>query len=365
MIHICDLINELTYICHSWHNHKFNRVKKLLTLMLLLICFSGISQPPGGDRRVILIKNNRNATFLRITGKTWVSVRTNSGISLTGQVKRVHGDTIFLPDTLLRVSDIDSLSLHGGHSDFNMFPDHGTRIVFVAGSPDYQIICPPDSVYNKIGSFHNYYSRLAHKATNKRNEATSPFLYRNFLKMNISKLFHLEIAFSYERMISRKFTWETELSAIFGITSADAYYMINYPIYNYSGFSVTTNPKFYIINSRTYLAPVFMYRYLWAIGMRTDWPGKGGNGELQDQYRNDFGLSIRIGAMKRYGKFVVDFYVGGGVKYIMLHQLVYGSYLYHDSGTMHWYNEDHSPNVTDQRLIGPVINAGIKIGLAF
>ena len=69
--------------------------------------------------------------------------------------------------------------------------------------------------------------------------------------------------------------------------------------------------------------------------------------------------------MKRYGIFVVDYYFGGGVKYIMLHQLVYGSYLYHDSSTMRWYHEDHSPDVFDRVLPGLVINLGIKIGFAF
>jgi hypothetical protein len=217
-----------------------------------------------------------------------------------------------------------------------------------------------------MGTFHIYYSHLVHKASKERHELTFPFLYNNFLKINISKLFHLEIAFSYERLINKKFTWETEVSAIFGVTSADAHYTINYPLYNYSGFSVTSDPKFYIINSRTYLAPVFMYRYLWVLGMRTSWPDKGGNSStLQDQYRNDFGLSLRIGVMKRYGKFVFDYYVGGGIKYILLHQLVYGSYYYHDSSTMYWFNADHSANTDDRRLFGPVINAGIKIGLAF
>lgn len=333
--------------------------------MLLLICLAAKSQLPGKDRRVILIKNTHHSTFTRIANRTWISVRTNSGLSLSGQVKSVRGDTIILQDTLVRVPDIDSLFFHQGRSDFSLFPDHGSRIVYVAGSPDWQIIYPPDTVYYNIGTFHSYYSRLAHQASQQRHEATFPLLYRNFLKVNISKIFHLEMAFSYERLISKNFTWETEVSAIFGVASADAYYTINYPLYNYNGFSITTNPKFYIINSRTYMAPVFMYRYLWAIGIRTDWPDKGGNGELQDQYRNDFGLSLRIGVMKRYKKFVIDYYVGGGVKYIMLHQLVYGSYYYHDSETMHWYNDDHSPNVYDRYLFGPVINAGIKLGFAF
>ena len=345
--------------------YKREQMKNLFTLMLMLIFLAARSQLPGGDRRVILIKNNRNSTFSRIANKTWVSVRTTSGAYFSGQVRKVRADTIFFQDTWLRVSDIDSLFFMQQRPGFDLHQNCSNRIAYVAGSPDWQIICPPDSVYYNMGTYHIYYAHLAHQATQKRHEATFPLLYRNFLKVNISKIFHLEMAFSYERMISKNFTWETEISAIFGVASADAYYTINYPFYNYSGFSVTSNPKFYIINSRTYLAPVFMYRYLWAIGIRTDWPDKGGNGELQDQYRNDFGLSLRIGVMKRYKKFVIDYYVGGGIKYIMLHQLVYGSYYYHDSETMRWYNVDHSPNVYDRYLFGPVINAGIKIGFAF
>jgi hypothetical protein len=108
-----------------------------------------------------------------------------------------------------------------------------------------------------------------------------------------------------------------------------------------------------------------MYRYLWAAGMRTDWPDKRDYGMLQDQYRNDLGLSFRVGYMRRYGQFVVDFYLGAGLKYVMLHQLIYADYLYHDSDAMHWRNEDHSPDVYDLFLYQPVINGGIKIGVAF
>lgn len=341
-------------------------MKNLFTLLLLVISFDAMSQPPDRDRRVILIRNNRTFEFSRVTKKTWVSVRTTSGAWLSGQVRTIRADTIFFQDTLLRVSDIDSLFLQRGPSGFGQFHHDGVRTAYVAGSPDWQIIYPPDSVYYNPGTFHIYYAHLAHQASQKQHELTFPFLYNNFLKINISKLFHLEIAFSYERLINKKFTWETEVSAIFGVASADANYTINYPLYNYSGFSVTTDPKFYIINSRTYLAPVFMYRYLWVLGMRTGWPDQKGNSTtLQDQYRNDFGLSLRIGVMKRYGKFVIECYVGGGIKYILLQQLEYGIYPYRDSGTMYWFNKDHSANIVNQRLFGPVINAGIKLGLAF
>jgi hypothetical protein len=100
--------------------------------------------------------------------------------------------------------------------------------------------------------------------------------------------------------------------------------------------------------------------------MRTDWPdNNSANGELQDQYRNDLGLSLRIGTMRCYGKTVVDWYIGGGIKYSMVHQIVYGRYLYHDSNAMYWFHPDHSADVDDHFLFQPVINFGIKIGRAF
>jgi hypothetical protein len=341
------------------------KLKNLFTLLILAFSFAAMSQPSERDRRVILIRNNHTFEFSRVTRKTWISVRTISGAKLSGQVRTVKGDTIFFQDTLLRVSDIDSLFFQRGPSGFGQFHYDDLKTAYIAGSPDWKIFIPPDSVYYNPGTFHIYYTRLVHHATQERHETRFPLLYRNFMKVNIAKMLHMEVAFSYERLITENFTWETELSAIFGVPSADAYYMNNYPLYNYNGFSITTYPKLYVINSRTYLGLVFMYRYLTVNGIRTDWPDKGDNGDLQDQYRNDYGISFRIGFMKCYGKFVVDYYVGGGVKYIMLHQLVYGSYLYHDSGQMHWFNEDHSANVSDRRLIGPVINVGIKLGLAF
>ncbi len=286
-------------------------------------------------------------------------------------------------------------------------PNRVTEFAYVAGSSAQQLICPPDSVYRNSWSYQLYVKGLIYEAKKARNQERNPLIetrnplignaaiqydsgysasdtgnllsnvkaftgktpqvrhYNNFLKWNITKLAHLEVAFSYERLITETLTWETELSAIFGVQSADAHYQIPQPLYNYNGFSVTTYPKLFLINSTTYFGAVFMYRYLWANDIRTGWPDQYESGLLQDQYRNDFGISLRIGIMRRYGSFVVDYYFGGGVKYITLHQLVYGYYQYHDSGSMRWYHEDHSPDVYDKALLGLVLNLGIKIGLAF
>jgi hypothetical protein len=61
----------------------------------------------------------------------------------------------------------------------------------------------------------------------------------------------------------------------------------------------------------------------------------------------------------------VDFYFGAGIKYITVHELAYAKYLYHDSNDKYWYNEDHSPKIINTTLFEPVVNLGVKIGVAF
>ncbi|MCX6281186.1 MAG: hypothetical protein NTU51_04430 [Bacteroidetes bacterium] len=340
-------------------------MKNFLFPLLLWACFSAFSQPWKPPRHVILIRNNHKEKLSQLTENYSISVIIKSGKLISGKVKLIRADTVFFPDTILLASEIDSLFSHSIKDIPRPFPKRQIPPNYVAGSPDWQLIFPPDSVYRDHRSYGLYFKSCLRQARSDWREKKNPLVFRNFLKFNVSKLAHLEIAFSYERVISKDFTWETELSTIFGIPGADAYYMINYPLYNYSGFSVTTNPKYYVINPSTYIGLVFMYRYLWAENLRTNWPEGGSNGDLQDQYRNDFGLSLRIGVMKRYKFFIVDYYLGGGVKLIQLHQLLYGYYLYHDSNAMQWYNPDHSPNINNLSLFGPVINLGIKIGFGF
>ena len=338
-------------------------MKRFLSLIFLVISFTAESQPLRKGSHVILIRNINNARFLRINENSNISVLTKSGKIIFGKIRLIKADTVFFHDTLVRVSDIDRLYYPLSHfrPERTLLDDR--RPAYVAGS-HWQIICPPDTVYRSSWNYMVYTHNLNTQARKARLALLNPLVYKNFLKWNLSKLFHLELAISYERLITKNFTWETELSAIIGFRDAPAYYSINYPLYNYSGFSFTTYPKYYF-NPRGYLGIVFMYRNLWVTGMRTDWPGSADNGDLQDQYRNDFGLSVRIGFMRRYGRFVVDCYVGGGVKYIYLHQLVYGHYGYHDSGIVYWKHQDHSPDLYYMNLFEPVLNLGIKIGRAF
>jgi len=361
-------------------------MRPILLLLLLILPVTLLSQPPRLLRHAILIRNNKTHKVFAIKENLRISLITSEGKGIHGTVRRISSDTLFFNESSILIRKIDTIYLAAGMvSAPNPFNKSGKMVLYAAGSPTYQIICPPDSVYRNPWTYKIYYTNILRRIKEEWRETRNPLedneiaalpsgsattdttpcrQYSSFLKWNISKLAHLEIALAYEQRIGRLFTWETELSAIFGVRTADAYYTIPVPLYNYNGFSVTTYPKYYIINSTTYVSAVAMYRYLWATDIRTDWPEKQENGQLQDQYRNDLGISLRIGIMKRYGVFVVDYYLGGGIKYILLHQLVYGYYLYHDSGQMRWYNEDHSPNIYDKVLLGPVINLGIKIGFA-
>ncbi len=340
-------------------------LKKVVTSLLLLSSVVAVSQPLRKVRHVILIRNNHTYKFSRVTENSNISIHIITGKDISGQVRLVKADTIFFHDTLVRVSDIDHLFIQTPLYLSNQMTDGRLRPDYIAGS-HWQIICPPDTVYRNPRAYQFYFKNLLRQAAHERHESRYPLLYGNFLKLNVAKLAHIEFAIAYERKIAKKITWEVEVSAILGI-AADAYYQINYPLFNYNGFSVTTYPKFYIFNSRTYIGLVFMYRNLWVNSVRTDWPDQGGtgNGKLQDQSRNDYGYSIRFGFMKRYGKFVVDYYIGAGLKSIQLHQKVYGIYRQHDTSEIGWYHEDHSPDVYDEIFLGPVLNLGVKIGLAF
>jgi predicted methyltransferase len=107
-----------------------------------------------------------------------------------------------------------------------------------------------------------------------------------------------------------------------------------------------------------------MYRNLWFKDQQFAWPDDSQNVHLQDQYRNDFGLSLRFGGMRRYGRFVIDYYIGGGFKTVILRQSNYG--MYDDFDNIIIYNNpDHSADVTNTTRIGLVLNLGIKIGGAF
>jgi hypothetical protein len=352
-------------------------MNKLPLLVLIFLSLNAWSQPGGPPKKVILFENHKGFFIFRIGEGQNLSVSLPGERKVTGPVWEIRSDTILIGDTMIVAGDILEIRKGANTAPPSETPA-GPRFrppvrqpadrsvgFYRADTSVWKIVCPPAQAYASRWSYHAYLSKRERILKREKDATYNPLIYKNFLKFNLLKLVHLEIAFAYERVIAPKLSWETEISFIFGIQGADAHYMMPYPAYNYNGFSVTTNPKYYIISPRGYLGMVFMYRYLWFDQVRTGWPDDDAAGELQDQDRNDYGLSLRIGMMRRYGQMVVDWYLGGGVKIIQLHQLVYAHYTYADSDSKHWLHEDHSPDVYDMVFLGPVINAGIKIGFGF
>jgi hypothetical protein len=337
-------------------------MKQFFTLLFLLICLANLSQSQENGSHEILIQNLNTSKLTRISENSNISIWTNTGKNISGRVRLIRADTIFFKDTLIRISNIERLYFKSALPTPHQGLDDERRLGYVAGWPNWRIICPPDSAYRDDWAWENYLHDLTKKEKEKRLEKLQPFIYKNFLKVNIAKLWHVELALSYERFLNKKISWETEISGIIGIP-IDDYTLINYPLYNYTGFSVTTYPKFYY-NTRGYVALVFMYRNLWFKDQQFAWPDVVDNIHLQDQYRNDFGLSLRFGAMKRFGRFVIDYYFGGGFKFVMLKQNIYGRYDDYDDKII-WNYPDHSAYVTYTDRVGIVINIGIKIGGAF
>jgi len=338
-------------------------MKRFLPLLFLLACFTAVSQPLRKGSHVILIRNLANWRLQRIDEKSNISVVTTSGKIISGEIRLIRADTIFFADTLIRLSDIFRIYYKSIFAFDNNPQYDEKRPVYESEKKEKEFICPPDSVYRSSWKYSVYIRHLTTKIRNQKLALQNPLVYKNFLKWNLTKIAHLELGISYERVIAKNLSWETEISGILGIPSS-YFSLINYPVFNYNGISITTYPKYYFI-PRTYISFVFMYRYLWVDGMKCNWPRGGSGTEFKSQQRNDYGLSIRIGFMRRYGKTVFDYYVGGGIKYITTHDLVYGYYP-EDSGQLDWIDrQGHSPKVYNKNLFGPVINIGIKIGGAF
>jgi len=288
----------------------------------------------------------------------------------SGRILKISQDTLFFDGftsrfrnfcTLKKMVNLPPLNNRHKAGTIRSDLDYGK-----ADSASWRIFIPPDSIYANQRNYSLYRKSLIHSLKREAFAiAYNPLKYKNSFKINLAKLLHVELALSYERVIDSVYSLETEVGYIVGFKNADGYYTINYPIYNYSGCFIQTIMKYYYNGNGAYFAPVLLYKYLWCTGMRTGFPFSSANGDLQDQFRNDYGISIRMGKAKRYGQFIVDYYAGLGVKLVSIHVNDYGKYLEHDEGRMTWYHTDHSPKVSEQSLIHPIVNLGVKIGAGF
>ena len=137
------------------------------------------------------------------------------------------------------------------------------------------------------------------------------------------------------------------------------------------GFSVLFGPKIYRLNNKYpgfYLEPYVIFKDLKYLNVYfpSDYANKP-NSEyypVGDKYTLVYGMTLRIGTVRKYGIVIVDYYAGIGFKVKDYTYFFYRYYDHYDSKTVYYF-ADHSPVIQKDTEIQPVINLGIKLGFGF
>ena len=307
-------------------------------------------------RRIILLERIDRPALVKISEKMVLHgmlAKDSIRHSLSVQVKRIKGDSLYLNNAGLRFHDLESV----GFSNFINYKR--------ADSLNWRVFFPADSIYRDYRSYSSYIHEVTRQFKSEKCSRFSCQSFHNIIKMNLTKIVNAEIAFDYERRISDRWTFEVEAGYQFDSDSSNSEDFLNLlPMYKYSGINIVAGPKFFL-GKITYVQLVGIYHYLEMTFAKSTVAMPGGKYGKQSQYRNDLGVALRIGIMtKSFGSMVIDSYAGIGLKFCMINQLLYGTYL-EDSSNLHWRNEDHSPDQYFVTLIKPVISLGIKIGVGF
>jgi len=279
---------------------------------------------------------------------------------LKGKIRKIHTDTMFIKYRQDKVGTINRLVIsHSGRPDFQV---QRSRIYLL-----------PDTAYNSISS------KLASKHGIMKNVRTARVLHRtdtihsNFIKLNLARLFSFEIAFSYEHKVSPFVSVELELG----------YQLPLYPSPPGSGspfetdqlfsegFTLLIGPKLYRLWKNRpgfYLEPFAIFKTLRYLNVYfpasyADIP-RSESYPIGDKYTQVYGITLRIGTIRKYGKVIVDYYTGIGMKVKDYTYKFYGYDDYYDGKTV-YYSADHTPVIRKSTEIWPVFNLGIKMGFGF
>jgi hypothetical protein len=312
-------------------------------------------------KREIIISHKHHSDFYKIAeGK-------KREIGLIGiapelyDITRIRYDSIYLNETGYKFDQIDAIYLEElKHSPFRM--SYYTR----TDTLQWEVIFPPDSVYFSSKSLYLYIEKLKAKKKRDKFEWRTPVFTHNMIKWSFSRLALLQLAVAYEYRFTK--TWSFEFEGGYQFKAGD---QLNprgpgklIPYYRFEGPVAQTGVKYYF-NSRGYVEPLVHYNYLVMDSAVSKLPT--GKLCLQNQFRNEFGLSLRVGQLIRMGTLIIDGYFGLGIKAVITKRFAYG--YYYQQGTsdyyFRWYNDQHIPVEDDFLNWDPIISLGIKIGGGF
>ena len=273
----------------------------------------------------------------------------------TGKITRIDHDTIMTKNGIMMMKDISRIDL--GHSGKPRFNVRRSWIHLL-----------PDSAYQSTESKHRAMAKIHQSIHKRRAIFRTDSVHSNFIKLNLARLFGLEIAFSYERKISRKISLELELGYGFPIyvhtPPGNGNPFEAFPYFPSEGYSIYIGPKFYNLSAPNshgfYFEPFFMFKNLKAIDIY--FPSNSDTYKHGDRYTLVYGLSLRIGTVRKYGGVVVDYYAGLGVKF---KDNTYYCKSYWNGYQHIYYFKDHTALVSKELIVLPSVSLGIKMGFGF
>ncbi len=313
-----------------------------------------------GPRKLIIFEDTVKWKHYIIREHDFIRYRLiGSPATLKGKILKINRDSMFLQHGCLLLGEIDKIS--NSHSKSPRFHVQHSRSHLL-----------PDSMSHHHGSIHDWKHSIHKKMKTHRVLAGSDTIHENFLKLNLSRLLRLEIAFSYERKLKSSLSLEFEAGYGFPVydrtTPGNGDIFETFEYFPSEGFSLLAGPKFYRIKKNRpgyYLGPqviVKALRYL-----NTYFPSdhsEDPNSEFYpfgDKYTMVYGIALRIGTVRKYGNVILDYYGGVGIQLKSLTYHYYGYYNHYDGETI-YYTE---PHIQKQNQLWPVINLGVKMGFGF
>jgi len=308
-------------------------------------------------RHAIYLIPNKNPKLFRIAERgtflAWLDTQNNGLKQVYNKIIRIKHDSIFLLDAKYRLNDFYKIHLAG------------FKTYFPKDSAEWKIIFPPDSIYNSRSEFWYYIYALECRVKKENQDWRCAPFYHNLFKLNFSLIANLTIAISWEHRFNHAYAIDVEAGYQFQGIPGDAGSPMDenlFPIWKQSGVIANVGFKYYF-DKKGYLEPVLIYKYLAMSQALTGFPT--GQWEwLQDAYTSHYGIALRVGTMTRFGGMILDGYFGLGVRVMMIHQLIYGSWDDNDERVI-YLNPDHSANVYNLVQYYPVVNLGIKLGFGF
>lgn len=372
MINGLNLYNIL-YIFVLYFNFMPRRFRFIVSILMILRITSCYAQSDYGEgpaesvklpplRKIIIFEDTIKYRHLIIREHDFIrySLLDSAG-TLKGKIMKISSDTLFLKHESVVSGDIDKIII--AHSRSPHFSVARSRIYLL-----------PDSAYYSSGSKKEWKSRIMKPIIHRQILRGTDSVHNNFIKMNLARLLSFEFAFSYERKFSRR--WSAELELGYGFPVGNKSNPSGNPFaakfYYPESFSVLAGPKYYGIIPEmpgSYLEFFLQFkneRFLDSY-FSSSVPSENSGSEINphgDVYSKVYGFSFRFGTLRKYGAVVVDYYTGIGLKLKVNTYYLDG---YYDGGRdeFHYYNADHSQVMSEQNVLVPVFNLGLKLGFGF